>query len=196
MSRSRLVLVVIDTFGAESSKVCSSRVAWAGREKRNVVVSLTKRSGFSQAPNSPRLWYMCPVDGKLAMAGVRSRRVPTIILRRVLIIDDNTALAENIAEILQMAGHATQVAASAEEAFPKARENEPDVVVADFRLPGMSGALFVRQFRATRIHIRAMVISADTDDATIDEATGAGAEFMPKPLDLTRLNDWVGDASA
>ena len=40
--------------------------------------------------------------------------------RQVLIIDDNLSLAENIAEILQIDGHTTRVAGSAEEAFPNA----------------------------------------------------------------------------
>lgn len=44
----------------------------------------------------------------------------TVHLRRVLIIDDNLGLAENIAEILQIDGHATQIGTSGEEAFPKA----------------------------------------------------------------------------
>jgi CheY-like chemotaxis protein len=47
--------------------------------------------------------------------------------RRVLIIDDNVDLAENIAEILQMDGHRTEIAASAELALPMALANTPDV---------------------------------------------------------------------
>jgi len=120
----------------------------------------------------------------------------TVHHRRVLIIDDNVGLAENIAEILQIDGHATQVAASAEEAFPKALENEPDVVVTEFRLPGISGAAFVRQFLVKRMYARAMAISAHTDDATIAEAMNAGATFLPKPLDFVRLSRWVGGTSA
>jgi DNA-binding NtrC family response regulator len=116
--------------------------------------------------------------------------------RRVLIIDDNLGLAENIAEMLQLDGHATQIAASAEEAFPKALEDEPDLVVTDFRLPGISGAAFLRQFLVKREHVRAMVMSAYTDETTIAEARNAGATFMPKPLDLMRLSRWVGEASA
>ena len=119
----------------------------------------------------------------------------TFFPRRVLIIDDNLGLAENLAEILQIEGHATQIAASAEEAFPKALGYEPDVVVTDFRLPGISGAAFVKQFLAARTSVRAMVISACTDDGTIDQATAAGAAFMPKPLDFMRLSRWVGDSS-
>jgi DNA-binding response OmpR family regulator len=108
-------------------------------------------------------------------------------LRRVLIIDDNVDLAENIAEILQMDGHTTDVAASAEEAFPKAALTEPDVVVTDYRLPGITGAAFVRQFRQTRTTVRAVVISAYTDDRTIKEARDAGATFMAKPVDFKLL---------
>jgi DNA-binding NtrC family response regulator len=116
--------------------------------------------------------------------------------RRVLIVDDNLGLAENIAEILQLDGHATQIAASAEEAFPKALADEPDVVVTDFRLPGVSGAVFLKQLLAARTKDRAMMISAYTDDGTIHEATAAGAAFMPKPLDFLRLSRWVSEASS
>ena len=108
-------------------------------------------------------------------------------LRRVLIIDDNVDLAENIAEILQMDGHATDVAASAEEALPMAALVEPDVIVTDYRLPGITGAAFVREFRLTCTTVRAVVISAYTDDRTIKEARDAGATFMPKPVDFKLL---------
>jgi two-component system CheB/CheR fusion protein len=120
----------------------------------------------------------------------------TVNSRRVLIIDDNVDLAENIAEILQMDGHATDVAASAEEAFPKASLAEPDVVVTDYRLPGINGADFVKQFRKNRMHVHAVVISAYTDDRTINEARDAGATFMPKPVDFKVLARFVRDGSA
>jgi DNA-binding NtrC family response regulator len=118
------------------------------------------------------------------------------IPRQVLIVDDNISLAENIAEILQIDGHITRVAGSAEEAYPGALEDEPDVIVTDYRLPGINGAAFVRQFRATHMHFRAMVISAYTDEATIEAASGAGATFMAKPLDFTILGRWVSDGAA
>jgi DNA-binding response OmpR family regulator len=114
----------------------------------------------------------------------------------VLIIDDNVDLAENIAEILQLDGHVTEVARSAEDAFLMARENEPDAVVAEYRLPGISGTDFVRQYRATRIRVYAMVISAHTDDSVIKQASDAGATFMAKPLDFNLLSRWVRDGSA
>ena len=75
-------------------------------------------------------------------------------------------------------------------------EDEPDVVVTDYRLPGINGAAFVKQFRETHTHVRAMVISAYTDATTIEAATDAGATFMAKPLDFERLGRWVRGGSA
>ena len=115
--------------------------------------------------------------------------------RLVLIVDDNLDLAENLAEILQIDGHLTQIVGSAEEAFLKALETEPDVVVTDYRLPGINGADFVRQFLVTRTHVRAMVISAYTDEGTTKEARNAGAAFMAKPVDFRLLGRWVREAA-
>jgi DNA-binding response OmpR family regulator len=113
-----------------------------------------------------------------------------------LIVDDNVELAENIAEILQIDGHTTEVAASAEDAFPKAGNSDPDVLLTDFRLPGMNGAEFVRRIRATRTHVRAIVISAYSDDLTMKAARDAGATFMAKPIDYRLLAHWVREGSA
>jgi DNA-binding NtrC family response regulator len=115
---------------------------------------------------------------------------------RVLIIDDNVDLAENIAEILQIDGHLTQVAASAEEALLGAIDGATDVVVTDYRLPGMSGADFVKQFRKIRTQVLAVVISAYTDEETIKHAKEAGATFMPKPVDFKLLGRFVRQGSA
>ena len=89
---------------------------------------------------------------------------------RVLIVDDNQDLAENIAEILSLRGYATEIATSAEEALPKAIPDGPGILVTDYRLPGMSGADLVREIRQVRRGLRAVVISAYTDDGTISAA--------------------------
>jgi two-component system, response regulator PdtaR len=108
--------------------------------------------------------------------------------RSVLIVDDNQDLAENIAEILSMKGFATEIATSAEEALPKVLPDGPGILVTDYRLPGMSGAELVHAVRQTRQAVRAVVISAYTDERTILAARGAGADFLPKPVDLASLS--------
>ena len=115
---------------------------------------------------------------------------------RVLIVDDNVALAENIAEILEIDGHSAVVTASAEEALTKVPESAPEVVVTDYRLPGINGADLVKRLRQMGVLVRAVVISAYTDERTIREAKDAGADFIAKPVDFRLLSQMVREGSA
>jgi CheY-like chemotaxis protein len=108
-------------------------------------------------------------------------------MRRVLIVDDNAALAENIAEALEMEGHETRVANTATEGLSKATSWAHDVLITDYRLPDISGAELVRRLKTLGVFVRAVVISAYTDDSTIEDARAAGASFVPKPVDFTAL---------
>jgi DNA-binding response OmpR family regulator len=116
--------------------------------------------------------------------------------RRVLVVDDNQALAENIAELLAEGGHTTDVAFTAEAALSKALESDVDVVITDFRLPGMNGAELVVCLRRERKGFYAVVVSAYNDDNTITAASEAGAAFLSKPLNLAGLSDFIGRAVA
>ena len=113
---------------------------------------------------------------------------------RVLVVDDNVALAENIAEVLTIDGFVTEVAASAEEALPKALSEDVAVVVTDYRLPGITGAELVVRVRHARSNVLCIVISAHTDDGTVRTAEAAGARFLSKPLDLGQLTRVVSGA--
>lgn len=105
----------------------------------------------------------------------------------ILVVDDNQELADNIAEVLALAGLPAAVAFSAEEALPKAAAAELSLLITDYRLPGMNGADLVRTVRGRRRHIEAIVMSAYTDELTIADAKAAGAEFIPKPVDMHEL---------
>ena len=109
----------------------------------------------------------------------------------MLIVDDNVSLAENIAEILGGEGYATEIATSAEEALTRARAGEFNVLVTDFRLPGISGIELIRSLRNEGRHPRAVVISAYGDDLTVGAAMDVGAEFLGKPVDLSTLNGFL-----
>lgn len=112
---------------------------------------------------------------------------------RILIVDDNVALAENVAEILELDGYRTAVAASAEDALPLALADDLSVLVTDFRLPGMNGAELVRRVCRERCGLRCIVISAFTDEHTMSSARDAGARFLSKPLSLVELSHLIRD---
>jgi DNA-binding NtrC family response regulator len=107
---------------------------------------------------------------------------------RILVVDDQAELAENIAEVLQGLGFETDVAMSAEDALARIRRGGITALITDFRLPGRSGADLIGDIRRAGVRIPALVMSAYTDDRTIGEAHAAGAWlFLPKPVPLGTL---------
>ena len=108
--------------------------------------------------------------------------------RNALVVDDNVALAENIVEMLELAGYVVAIAASAEEAIPKAIAGQFAFIVTDYRLPGLNGAELIKSVRRYGQRIRAVIISAYSDEGTITEAYEAGiSDFISKPIDFARL---------
>jgi PAS domain S-box-containing protein len=67
--------------------------------------------------------------------------------RRVLVVDDNEDAAASLAELVELFGHAAEVAHDGATALEKARANPPDVVLCDLGLPGMSGFDVARALR-------------------------------------------------
>jgi DNA-binding NtrC family response regulator len=108
--------------------------------------------------------------------------------RRILVVDDHVDLAENIAEILQMAGFETAIADSAEAALERIGAGDIVGLITDFRLPGRSGAQLIAEMRRRGSEIPALVMSAYTDDDTIRSAQQAGAvEVLSKPVNIPHL---------
>jgi two-component system response regulator RegA len=58
---------------------------------------------------------------------------------KLLLVDDDSAFRQVMANELKRLGYEPATAGSAEEAIRRAAEAEPDVVLLDLRLPGMSG---------------------------------------------------------
>ena len=107
---------------------------------------------------------------------------------RVLVVDDQIELAENIAEILQGIGFETEVAGSAEAGLERIAQGGITAVVTDYKLPGQSGAQLIEEIRRRGEGLPVLMISAYTDEATIDRSRTAGAWlFLPKPVPLRTL---------
>ncbi len=80
----------------------------------------------------------------------------------------------------------TSVFASGGEALEWLKGNEADLVITDYRMPGMNGAQLAAQLRqdARLRHVPVMVVTATNDRAVRYEALEAGAvDFLAKPID-------------
>lgn len=104
----------------------------------------------------------------------------------VLIVDDHRPLAENLAEILEESGFDAVVLDSAEAAIQgRDVRARADLIVTDFKLPGLNGSDLIRTLRSEGVRTPALVISAYTDEKILEDVRAAGvAAFLPKPVDI------------
>lgn len=113
-------------------------------------------------------------------------------MTRILIVDDNTDLAENLAEILESEGATVVVHQGGEEAVEWARAHGFDRALVDMRMPGMDGATLVRQLHALRPEAEYMVMTAYAAEERERAAIAAGAScILRKPFRVGDVLAWV-----
>ena len=110
-------------------------------------------------------------------------------LRDYLVVDDNRALAENLAEIIECEGHASvQIALSGAAALRLVRVTRFDGIVSDMRMPLMGGAELIHRARLLDPELPVIIISAYTSDADLDAVRREGPiAILPKPVPVERL---------
>ena len=106
---------------------------------------------------------------------------------RVLVVDDERALADVVASYLKKAGFATTLAHTGPEAVVAAEELDPDVVILDLGLPGMDGVEVCRQLRTfSSCYVLMLTARADEVDMLIGLAVGAD-DYVTKPFSARAL---------
>jgi CheY-like chemotaxis protein len=109
-------------------------------------------------------------------------------MRRYLIVDDNRALAENLAEIIRDRGDEARVAASGPEALDLLGRERFDAVLTDMRMPALDGAELVREVRRSDPGVPAIVFTAFFKEVGIRAARNQGPlAVLPKPVPVPQL---------
>ncbi len=107
---------------------------------------------------------------------------------RVLIVDDNHELAENLAELLEDEGYAVATAYSGEKALDLASTERFDTILTDVRMPGISGVDLVKRLQGLNPSTSFLLMTAYSSDAVLGEALRAGVRaVLTKPVDLDLL---------
>lgn len=108
-------------------------------------------------------------------------------MTEVLIVEDETALAEPLAFLLQREGFEVRMAADGQEALAEFSKAEPDIVLLDLMLPGISGTEVCKNIRLKSSVPVIMVTARDTE---IDKVVGLeiGADdYVTKPYSSREL---------
>jgi len=108
---------------------------------------------------------------------------------RVLIIEDEPRLAENIARSLrESAGYAVDIANDGQEGLFMAESNEYDAVLLDLMLPQLDGMQLLSRIRKAGQRTPVLVVTARDDKESVVALLNAGADdYLTKPFDLGEL---------
>ncbi len=101
----------------------------------------------------------------------------------VLVADDNKAHCTALGQVLERAGYEVAFAADGQEALLRLRNQPFDLVVADLRMPGLSGLGLLRKIRSKGPEVPVVILTAFGDLVTYADAMNSGAvAYLCKPV--------------
>jgi FixJ family two-component response regulator len=112
--------------------------------------------------------------------------------KMVAIVDDDELMRSALQGMLKSVGLPSKAFASAEDFLKSGQQHETACLIADIRMPGMSGLELQAQLNAEHCRIPTIFITAHGDTKMRMQALRAGAvEFLAKPFDDEVLLDSV-----
>jgi FixJ family two-component response regulator len=116
-------------------------------------------------------------------------------MKLVAIVDDDESVRIALAGLMNAAGIPVRSFASAEDFLNSGQQHQTACLIADIRMPGMSGLELRAQLLAERCKIPTIFITAHGDESVGDRALASGAVgFLRKPFDDEVLLECVRTA--
>lgn len=134
-------------------------------------------------------------DAQFEALRPRMKRIGYVgVRRRILIVDNEAADRELLAQILVPLGFQVTQAGSGAECLARVGEWRPHLIFMDLAMPGMDGWETIRQLREGGLSdAEIAIISANAFERGADNAVGIGADdFITKPVRVDELLDWIG----
>jgi EAL domain-containing protein (putative c-di-GMP-specific phosphodiesterase class I)/CheY-like chemotaxis protein len=130
------------------------------------------------------------------------RRLPPQLLRTparrrcLLLVDDEANILSALKRLLRPDGYHILSADCGEQALEMLAQQPVDVIISDQRMPGLSGADFLRRARILRPDTIRIMLSGYTELQSVTEAVNEGAiyKFLTKPWNDVQLRAHLADA--
>jgi two-component system, OmpR family, response regulator len=115
-------------------------------------------------------------------------------MKKILVIEDEPILRENIFDLLNLNGYLTNQAADAEKGLTKIREWRPDLILCDIKMPGKSGYWVLEQIKDdiqyATVPFIFLTAKVETDDIRTGMKLGAD-DYLTKPFKVNDLFDSI-----
>lgn len=119
-----------------------------------------------------------PLSGFMAVQGTN----------HILVVDDESDVRNLLRKFLTRRGYEVLTAGDGEAAIEAIRENRPDIVLLDIRLPKMDGLSVLQRLRDESDDVAVITMSGNADEDTARRSLELGAaDFITKPFNLPYL---------
>ncbi len=115
---------------------------------------------------------------------------------KVLLVDDERDFVQTLSERLIMRDMGSAVAYDGESALSMIKEEEPEVMILDLKMPGIDGIEVLRQVKSTNPDIEVIVLTGHGTEKDKDICMELGAfAFLQKPVDIQMLSQTLMKAN-
>jgi two-component system response regulator CpxR len=124
------------------------------------------------------------------------RRQDFTMPSKILLVDDEREFVQTLSERLLMRDLGSAVAYDGESALEVAREDEPDVMILDLKMPGIDGIEVLRRVKATQPEIEVIILTGHGSEADKELCLQLGAfAYLQKPVDVEELSATIKRAN-
>ncbi len=124
------------------------------------------------------------------------RRVDFETPSRVLLVDDEREFVQTLSERLEMRDVGSAVAYDGESALQMVKDDEPDVMILDLKMPGIDGIEVLRRVKATNPHVEVIILTGHGSDEDCETCMALGAfAYLQKPVDIEALSETLKRAN-
>lgn len=114
---------------------------------------------------------------------------------KVLLVDDEREFVQTLSERLQMRDIGSAVAYDGESALDLVRNDDPEVMIIDLKMPGIDGMEVLERVKQIRPEIEVIVLTGHGSEQDREKCMNMGAfAYMQKPVDINQLSLTLSDA--
>jgi two-component system response regulator CpxR len=115
---------------------------------------------------------------------------------KVLLVDDEREFVETLSERLMMRDMGSAVAYDGESALHLIREDEPEVMILDLKMPGIDGIEVLRRVKDTSPDIEVIILTGHGTEKDRETCMALGAfAYLQKPVDIELLGETLKKAN-
>ena len=115
---------------------------------------------------------------------------------KVLLVDDEREFVQTLSERLLLRDMGSAMAYDGESALRLVKEDEPEVMILDLKMPGIDGIEVLRRVKETNPEIEVIILTGHGSEADRETCMKLGAfAYLQKPLDIDLLSDTLKKAN-